>query len=135
MPWICPNCNRSFKKVNQDHSCFSQPIEEHFLYSQPSVYACFQQIDQFIMSQEVTRASVKHAILYTLSSNFLALKPHKNHLDIEFILPYAVNEFPVYKTVIASKNRIAHFVSVHSVDEVDDQLFSWMKAALENNRV
>ena len=63
------------------------------------------------------------------------MKPRKNHLDTEFNLPYAVNELPVYKTVTASKNRIAHFAWVHSVDEADDQLFHRMKAALENNGV
>lgn len=73
--------------------------------------------------------SVKHAILFSAKGNFLAVKPKKHWLDIEFVLSHEVNGFPVHKTVKVSKSKWAHFVRLESLEEIDQELVHWLKDA------
>jgi hypothetical protein len=75
--------------------------------------------------------SVKNAILFTASSHFLAVKPKKAWLDIEFVLNEKLEGFPIHKTVQATKKKWAHFMRLQSPDEVDEQLMDWIRCAFE----
>jgi hypothetical protein len=130
--WTCPNCNRQFKNKNQDHSCMVTPIESHFFNKEPGVKATFEKLSHEVSNfGPMTVNSVKHAILFTRGSHFLAVKPKRNWLDIEFVLPYPVEEFPIYKTVQASKYKWAHFIRLEAKSEVDELLHRWLKEAYE----
>ena len=128
--WTCPNCQRKFKHTNQDHSCAVTAIESHFFNTEPHVIVAFEKLVQVVNDlgpHEVS--SVKHAILFTASTHFLAVKPKRKWLDIEFVLPFPVEGFPIYKTVRASKQKWAHFVRLESEDEVDERLAEWLREA------
>ena len=62
---------------------------------------------------------LNHAIIFSAKSSFLALKPKKQYMDVEIVLNEEINEFPIYKTVRASKNKFAHFVKIEEPEEVD----------------
>lgn len=90
----------------------------------------FKAIKAFAMNFENVKInSVKNAILFSAKSHFLAVKPKKKILDIEFVLDEPVEGFPVHKTVQASKYKWAHFVRLESAEEVDDQLKNWIERA------
>jgi hypothetical protein len=128
--WNCPNCGRSFRNTNQDHSCMITDLEFHFVNKQQNVIDTFVKIKNEVMKLEgVSINSVKNAILFQAKSTFLAAKPKKTHLDIEFLLNEKVEEFPIFKTFQAAKSKWAHFVRLGSADEVDEQLISWLKKA------
>lgn len=104
--WTCPECNRIFKNTHQDHSCFVTDIESHFIGKQENVKLIFERLLAVIKPfEDVTINSVKNAILITDTSLFLAVKPKKGWLDIEFILDKEVDEFPIHKVVQASKKK------------------------------
>ena len=128
--WDCPNCGRSFRNTNQDHSCLITDLESHFVNKQQQVIDTFVKIKNEVIKLEGVRInSVKNAILFQAKSNFLAVKPKKAHLDIEFLLNEKVEEFPIYKVVQATKTKFAHFIRLESADEVDKQLIDWIKRA------
>ena len=128
--WNCPNCGRSFRNTNQDHSCMITDLESHFVNKQQNVIDTFEKIKNEVMQLEgVQINSVKNAILFQAKSNFLAVKPKKTHLDIEFVLDEKVDEFPIYKTFQATKSKCAHFVRLESPEEVDEQLILWLRKA------
>lgn len=128
--WNCPNCGRSFRNTNQDHSCLITDLESHFVNKHQNVITSFELIRKKMMKLEgVKIISVKNAILFQAKSNFLAVKPKKSRLDVEFLLPEKVEEFPVHKVVQATKTKFAHFVRLESPDEVDSQLMSWLDEA------
>lgn len=128
--WTCPKCQRQFKNTNQDHSCILVDPELHFIDKDPGVKEIFNAILEAVRGFGDTRmSSVKNAILFATSSNFLAVKPKKNWLDIEFILPYEAKQFPVNKTVKISKTMWAHFVRIESESEVDMELIGWLREA------
>jgi predicted transport protein len=130
MTWICSTCGRQFRNTNQDHSCLITDLESHFVNKQQNVIDTFEKIKNEVMQLEgVQINSVKNAILFQTKSNFLAVKPKKTHLDIEFVLDEKVDEFPIYKTFQATKSKYAHFVRLESPEEVDEQLILWLRKA------
>jgi len=130
--WECTTCHRSFKNKNQYHSCMVKPIEEHFRGKQPELEKIVLKIlDEVQSFGEVQVSSVKNAILVAVESTFLALKVKKDRVDIEFVLNEVKDEFPMYKVVRVSKNRVAHFVTVGNIEEVDDQLLGLIRESYE----
>jgi len=107
-------------------------IESHFIEKQENVKSTFEKLSVELKEfDDVTINSVKNAILFTAKTHFLAVKPKKAWLDIEFVLDEKVEGFPIHKTVQASNFKWAHFVRLDSVDEIDEQLLDWIKRAYE----
>lgn len=133
--WFCPDCQQSFKNKNQSHSCESTSIDSHIEKSISEVKDCFNLLRKHILTfQETSESITPSAILYSVNSTFLAIKPKKNWLDIEFVLPTLYDEFPIHKTVKASKNRYAHFIRIETIDEIDEQLLKWLNDAYKANK-
>ena len=130
--WTCSTCGRSFLKTNQDHSCLLVNLESHFYTKQQHVIDTFEKIKNVVLLFDDVRInSVKGAILFRAKSTFLAVKPKKSFLDIEFVLDEKIEEFPIHKSVQASKSKWAHFVRLESPEEVDEQLLSWIREAYD----
>lgn len=130
--WSCPKCQRKFKHKNQDHSCQVRPLREHFSGKPEALEHVVRLILREVQSfGEVRISSVKHAILVAAESTFLAIKVKKDRVEIEFLLPEEHAGFPVYKTLRVSKNRVAHFVAVGSMDELDRHLMGLIREAYE----
>lgn len=128
--WICPTCKRTFKNKHQDHSCSLTDPSMHFINKEPTVLKVYEKLLEAVSTFGEQRInSVKHAILITAGSHFLAIKPKKKWLDIEFVLPYEMDAFPIHKTVQASKTKWAHFMRLESVEEIDRQLINWLHEA------
>lgn len=130
--WFCPVCNRKFKNTNQEHSCLLRPLEEHFSGKPEELEHIIRTILQHVNTfGYIQISSLKHAILIASQTTFLALKVKKDRVEIEFVLGEVREGFPVYKVVRVSKNRVAHFVAVGSLEEVDDYLLGLIREAYE----
>lgn len=133
--WTCPTCNRIFRNTNQSHSCTVTDIESHFINKPPEVKLIFEKIVKELNALENVKInSLKNAILFTAKSHFLAIKPKKEFLDIEFVLHEKDDTFPVHKIAQASKNKWAHFLRLGSPDEVDSQFVDWVMRAYEESK-
>ena len=134
MPWTCPECNRKFKNTNQSHSCVIKRLDEHFIGREPQVRATYDALESRLKAIIEFRISpVINAIMFTNNVTFLAIKPKKEWIDLEFLLDYEVNEFPIHKVVKATKTRYAHFIRIQEPKNVDDQLIEWIKKAYKLN--
>jgi hypothetical protein len=114
------------------HSCVRLEVKEHLEGKSPRVNIICQTL--MIRAKEfgeVTVSAVKNCILLKSASTFLALKPKKEWVDIEFLLDMEVDEFPVHKTVRVSKNRVAHFVRLQRPKEITGKLIRWLKRSFE----
>ena len=130
MPWICPECNRKFKSTNQSHSCVVKSIDEHFVRKEANARATYETLVKKLKSIiDFEIHPVINAIMFTTDVTFLAVKPKKEWIDLEFLLDYEVNEFPIHKVVKVTKTRFAHFVRIQEPKNVDDQLIEWIKEA------
>lgn len=134
MPWTCPNCKHTFKNTKQGHSCVVKNLVEHFINKDPSVRATYDRLASTLKTFGNFQISpVINAILFSSESTFLAVKPKSKWLDLEFVLDYQADEFPIHKMVQVSKTRYAHFVRIQNPEEVDEQLIGWIKKAYELN--
>ena len=130
--WSCPSCGRSFRNTNQDHSCLIIDLELHFVNKHQNVIDTYKMLQDEVTKFEGIRITpVKNAILFTAKSHFLAVKPKKTWLDIEFVLNKKIEGFPIHKSAQATKTKWAHFMRLESPEEVDEQLLSWIRKAYD----
>ncbi len=128
--WTCPKCGRKFRNTNQDHSCMITDLRSHFAGKDQNVINTFEELLDRVMTFSSVRINpLKNAILFSVNSHFLAVKPKKSRLDIEFLLDGKIEGFPIHKSVQATKTKWAHFMQLDSPDEVDDQLMQWLRRA------
>jgi hypothetical protein len=132
--WTCPECNRKFRVTNQPHSCYLTAPDHHFKDKPEEIRKIYDKIRLFLDGcgpHSVT--FVKNAIIVSGISTFMAIKPRKEYIDIEFILAEESCEFPVHKTVRVSKYKVAHFVKLGSAEEFDGPVKNWIREAYELN--
>jgi hypothetical protein len=134
MSWICPKCRRSFKAPNQSHSCEVTSPDHHFSRKPPIIRAIFEKIISIVEDCGPVNVSfVKNAIIISAKSTFLAIKPKKSYVDIEFLLNEEILDFPIHKTVRVSRNKVAHFIKIESPEEVEGPVTSWLQRAYQIN--
>ena len=118
----------------QGHSCVNINLDKHFVNKEPSVRTTYNRLESTLKTFGDFQVSpVINAILFSAESTFLAIKPKSKWLELEFVLDYQADEFPIHKTIQVSKTRYAHFVRIQNPDEVDKQLIGWIKKAYELN--
>lgn len=132
MAWTCPNCQKEFRNKNQWHSCARVDIDKHFLNKAPSTKTTFDALMNIVNEfGPVTVDSIKTAIQLRCGATFLSITPKKNYLELAFSLPYSADEFPVFKTIRVSSKRVLHYLVLEDVQEIDEQLKSWLKQAYD----
>ena len=131
--WTCPNCNRTFRNTNQNHTC-KLVDKETFFHNRPPH---FRQLYEVIRKQvaewgEFREEAVEpDVIFFKTKSTFLAVKVKKAWLDIQFFLDHLEDVPPVKKYLQTSKKRVAHLVSIDEEADINPQLLRWMKASYE----
>jgi hypothetical protein len=130
--WTCPYCNRPFKHKNQAHSCVVIDAETHIENKSPNVKKIYDKLWKEVKKFGNVRVSpTKSTIMFVSKSTFVAVKPKKDWIDIEFLLDREVNEYPIHKTFRANKSRVAHFVRLESPNDVSARLVRWLKASYD----
>lgn len=130
MPWICSKCGRSFRNNNQSHSCMIMKAESLFVDKNAVLWEVYQKLLAHLKDLEGLKISpVKNAILFSVKTNFLAVKPKVNWLDIEFVSQLKIDEFPILKSIKVSKTKYANFIRLEYPSNIDKQLINWLHEA------
>ncbi len=134
MSWKCSKCGRSFKVLNQSHSCEVTSLDHHFSGKAQVIRAVYEKIIWVVKACGPVKISfVKNAIIIVATSTFLVVKPKKSYIDIEFLLNEEILDFPIHKTFRVSKNKVAHFIKLESPEDVDHLVTSWLQKAYRIN--
>lgn len=132
--WECPVCKREFRNKNQQHSCKVSNVEFHFLNKEPVVLKTYNELTRAISKFGSVRINpVKNAIIIQSGTTFLAVKPKKSCIDIEFLLDYKNEYETVNKIVKSSKSRFAHFVRLSKPGDITKRLISLLKESYKLN--
>ncbi len=130
--WTCPDCGRQFKHRNQSHSCLRVNPDDHFVGKDPKVKETYDKLLSEVQKfGDVNVSPVRVGVMLKKGSTFLALKPKKTCLDIEFILDEEITEFPVYKTFKYTAGRWAHFVRLENPHDVTKKLLVWLRRSYD----
>ena len=127
--WTCPNCGRSFKNANQNHSCRLISKDALFVKRSPQLKSLYKKIVEIVQQFGKFREETvpPDVIFFKTRSTFLAVKVKKDHLDIEFFLDHLESAPPVSKYLQTSKHRVAHIVPIDNEKDIDGQLTKWLK--------
>jgi hypothetical protein len=130
MSWTCPQCGRKFKTERHYHSCDVVTMDDHLKKCTPEIKKLAEKIFKMALSwKNVQITPLKSMILITAGMNFMSMKPKKEWLEIEFILEEEINEFPIYKTLRYTRNKVVHSVKIDSEEDLNLQLTDWLKQA------
>jgi hypothetical protein len=134
MKWACPVCGREFKNRNQSHSCEVRELESHFWDKDAIVFEIYSELISSVKKfGKININPVKNAIIIHSNKSFLAVKPKKQFLDIEFLLDYQSDYKMIKNKVQASKSRFAHFVRLTSKKDFTNRLINLLKESYTLN--
>ena len=77
--------------------------------------------------------AAKQAVFLKHPSSFISIKPRKEALELEFLLNEEIKDFPIYKTLRLSKNRVAHYILLDDPAQIDKQLLNWLRQSYKQN--
>ena len=82
--WTCPNCQRSFKRKDQQHSCVLISKENLFAKRPPELKELFKKIENEVSKLGAYREETvpPDVIFFKTVSTFLAVKVKKDHLEV-----------------------------------------------------
>ncbi len=132
MSWTCPNCKRTFRHTNQWHSCVRVSVADHLKNRCDPVKKLLQKLIGIVTAfGAVIVDPVKTAIQFKAGATFLSVKVKKDCLQLEFQLRNGVDEFPIYRSVRVSKERVLHFAVLEDPQEIDGAVVGWLREAYD----
>ncbi|RUT73029.1 DUF5655 domain-containing protein [Ancylomarina longa] len=72
---------------------------------------------------------LKTCIQFKIGATFLSIYPKKDQLELEYQLQREDDQFPVFKCIRISKNRVLHKLVIGEIHEIDNQLKNWLSEA------
>ena len=126
--WTCPECKRSFKRKDQQHSCVLISKEILFSKRPPFLRSFYETIVTEVKKLGPYREETvpPDVIYFKTTSTFLAVKVKAGYLDVEFFLDRHEEDPAVSKWLQTSKNRFAHVVPVDDNVYLSKKLFGWI---------
>lgn len=125
--WICPICNKSFRNVDQWHSCAILSVENHLTGKPHHLVKAVEELLAVVNSFEgVVINPVKTSIQVKCGATFLTFKVKKDHVFMEFQLGRRVDDFPIEKVIPISSKRNLHYLRIDDAADLDQQLREWL---------
>lgn len=129
--WQCPKCKRPFANQHQSHSCGVYTVEEFLSTKTPRAVSLYERFAQlvgecgpFLTAPVKTRVGFQvrmiFAAVYNLTDEFL---------DGHVVLARRL-ESPRFRRIESfSPRNHAHHFRIHSLDELNDEVKSWLEEA------
>ncbi len=127
--WTCPRCRRPFANRNQEHSCESVSLDQHFK-GRPQARKLFDAYLRAIRRiGPVTVTTAKTRIGIQTRMIFSAVMPRKDYLRAHLVLARRV-ESPRFLRVdtISPRNHV-HVFELRDASELDPELFAFVAEA------
>lgn len=128
--WRCPSCGRQFAKRSQWHSCRRLPIDHHFRGKDPQLRKTYEMLIAPLRRLGPLRIdAVKSSINLVSRYHFGGISVRKDYLRLGFLSDRTIEDPRILGRERLGPHRLIHSVIVHSPDEVDDLLLSWLQRA------
>ena len=128
--WKCPKCKRRFQSKNQSHSCVIVKEKDLFLNSNRNVIEIYNLLKSHCQGICAFKIDTTKSCLYFVDQQrFLAIKPKKSGLILEYMLNRIVDRFPVIKIVEIGKFRYAHRLMLDQPEDLNFEVLGWIEEA------
>jgi len=126
--WKCPNCNRTFEKNEQPHSCKTVTLDEHF-HNKELAKNIFKHLVDTINTRVGKCEIISLPCCIHLFSNydFLAAILKKDRLEIRIGLYRTLSGPRVKQTFPLSQTSYKNCLELKSDKEIDEELIGWLE--------
>jgi hypothetical protein len=95
---ICPNCNRTLRRLNSYHYCKEVVIDDLFIKKTDDIVLAFDRLLQIVADWEgVEISGTKNCIVFVRNKTFLVAKPMTKYLEIKFYNKVQIEDEELYK--------------------------------------
>ncbi len=131
--WVCPACDRHFGSKNQSHTCVpGNDLELTFAgYPVGHREICDEIIECVAEMGPLHVDSVTVGVFLKSQRTLAEVRLKQRWVSLELVLPDRVELPRIRRHVRISANRVAHFVRLHDVDELDDEVCGWLAQAYD----
>jgi Domain of unknown function (DUF5655) len=133
--WRCPECERQFANRNQSHACGRYELRSHFENKSPVVRAIFDKMLRVARKNgPITVLPEKTRIALQVRMSFAAFVIRRNWVDGHVVLARRL-ENPRFRRIetFSPRNHL-HAFRFGGVEEVDDEVSSWLAEAYQVGR-
>lgn len=131
--WICPKCRRKFAIRNQWHSCGRYTVRDYLKNKSPQAIALYRRFVALVKKcGPVIVVPVKTRISFQVRMNFAAVDRLNNSSLYAHVVLARPHKNPRFSKVesFSPRNHVHHFL-IRSLEELDDEVLSWLKEAYE----
>jgi hypothetical protein len=131
--WTCPACDREFGRANQAHACVPGcSVDECFAGRPPVQRAIYEALLAHLATLGPVHVDAVSVGVFLKCERTLAeVRPMARNLSVNLVLPRAIDDPRISRTIRASGERFVHIVKLFGVDDVDDQLGDWLTEAYD----
>jgi Domain of unknown function (DUF5655) len=128
--WRCPRCGRRFANRNQWHSCVPVTVRDHLRGKPTAVVALYREFARMVRGTGPLRVHpVKTRIAFISRMTFAGAVLRKDRLDVHFILARRLRSRRFRTVERYGPRSVGHYLSIRSLDELDDELRGWLEEA------
>lgn len=128
--WKCEKCQRLFAKNNQSHSCKTYPFDEHFK-NKESQRELFNTYIEYVRQNvgNFKLEAVPCCIHLVNVSTFSAVWILKDKIRIDFMASEKLTSKRISSIEQPSANRYVHYLEIENVEDLNEELLSWLRSA------
>ena len=131
--WRCPRCDREFGREHQAHVCVPGCTVDHCFAGHP---AAQREIYDAVLAHlrslgPVHEDAVQVGVFLKSEREVAEVRPLARSLSLELVLDRPVQDPRVSRPIQIGADRVAHFIKLTGVDQVDDQVRDWLTEAYD----
>jgi hypothetical protein len=126
--WKCAGCGRQFGRRNQSHECApSGSVASFFAGRPPEQRRVYDAIAKHLKTLgPVLVDPVAVCIMFKRTRTFAEVRSKRSALVLSVLLSRSVSDPRIVKALRTSANRVAHFIELARVEDVDDAVRDWL---------
>lgn len=129
--WTCPECDRQFANLNQQHSCVRTSVEEFLSDKGPRARQLFAAlVDAALSLGQVSLAPVKTRVGIQARMIFASInRLSEDRLDAHVVLARRVEHPRFHKVESFSPRNHVHYFRIERPSDVDAEVIAWLREA------
>jgi hypothetical protein len=131
--WVCPQCQRRFRRTRQSHECApAVTLEEYFSTGPEGERPIFEAVLAHVSTLGPVHVEpVSVGIFIKKAGTFVELRPMTRWVAMSFLLPRRVQHPKIARKPISAGDLTYHVVNLRAPEDVDDQVRAWLSESYQ----
>jgi len=131
--WRCPACDREFSRANQSHVCVpGNTVDESFAGRPPVQREIYEAIIGYLRTLGPVHVdAVRVGVFLSHVDKVAEVRPKARSVGVWLMMPRELDDPRIGRRDRVSAARVAHYLTLKSVSDVDNQLCDWLGEAYD----